>query len=105
MIPDRLPVGVAYPAIRGALYLFTLDVLSAVTLAPDPERGLPASAVGVEGIGRRLGLTPEQARHQWGAMFREADERRPLLESVPGDRVRLADPWARRLAKPHGQRW
>ena len=103
-IPDRLPVGVSNPAIRGALYLFTLDVLAEVTMAPDPEVGVrldgrtSALADGVE-------LTTEAADRQLRVMLDGTSGGvSPLLELVSGKRYRLFGKDARKLSAPRFRR-
>ena len=102
-IPDRRPVGISNPAIRGALYLFTLDVLAEVTMAPDPEAGVrldgrtSALADGVE-------LTTDAADRQLRVMLDGTSSVSPLLELVSGKRYRLFGEDARKLSAPRFKR-
>ena len=99
-IPDRLPVGVPNPAIRGAVYLFTLDVLAEVTMAPMPARGVLLDQRSPE-MARSVGLSDDSAARQLRAMLNDSPASGPLLELVGGNRYRIADEDARHLSEPH----
>lgn len=102
-IPDRLPVGVSNPAIRGSLYLFTLDVLAEVTMAPDPDQGVRLDARRTD-LARGVALADENAEHQLRAMLNDTPTQGPLLELVRGNRYRLAGEDARTLSAPRFRR-